>query len=65
MQMSDMTNVYRRLGLKQSGRINYIDFYNQVYLHRSLGGFNEEEERLAAMKSTKMKKKFIKMIDQD
>jgi len=29
--MSDITTVYRRLGLKQVGAINYIDFYNSVY----------------------------------
>lgn len=45
MQLSDMTNVYRRLGLKQGGRINYIDFYNQVYRRRSITGYDDEFER--------------------
>lgn len=31
MKMSDITTIFRRLNLKQSGQINYIDFFNSVY----------------------------------
>ena len=36
LKMSDVTTIFRRLGLKQTGSINYIDFYNAVYGSKEL-----------------------------
>lgn len=62
LKMSDITTIYRRLSLKQTGIINYIDFFNLVY------GRQVEKQTSdsgpVAVKNQKLKKKFITMLDQ-
>ena len=58
--MSDITTIFRRLGLKQTGSINYIDFYNAVYGSKELAS---QVDSTKEVKANKMKKKFITLID--
>ena len=58
--MNDISTIFRRLNLKQTGQINYIDFFNAVY-----GRVNQTSEHDAAkaLQAQKLKKKFITLID--
>ena len=62
LKMSDITTIFKRLSLKQTGLINYIDFYNAVY-----GRIDSDShlEGTKEIKAQKMTKKFIKLIDRE
>ena len=60
--MTDITTIFRRLSLKQNSLINYIDFYNAVYVAANLGNANDG---IKAIKSQKMTKKFINLINRE
>lgn len=63
LKMSDMTTIFRRLGLKQNGLMNYIDFFNSVYGSFNLKGGPNEATRV--VKEQKIKKNFITLINQE
>ena len=62
LKMTDINTIYRRLHLKQTGLINYIDFYNAVY---GTLNFAERNDAVAIVKERKIKKKFLNLIDKE
>ena len=59
LKMADVTTIFWRLRLKQSGCTNYIDFFNAVYCWVE----QEGEGGSAVTKSQNLTKKFINLID--
>ena len=62
LKLSDISNIFKRLGLKQTGIINYIDFFNTVY-GKQVAEPSNTDKGLAVVKAQKLKKKFISMLD--
>lgn len=62
LKPSDMTTIFKRLSLKQTGLINYIDFYNAIYAKPI---FTDHDDGVKAVKAQKLKKNFITLIDKE
>jgi hypothetical protein len=61
LKMADMTTIFKRLYLKQTGLIHYLDFFNSVYCRVDL--ISSPKEGAEAVKAQKLKKSFISLVD--